>query len=154
MTDNYYVPNATNKINEMSKMKFVKLSDKELKEIATFYQGVMATAYEGLFYREGRVIGDGILEMIPRDSDILEKAAKLIKARGWVDEVSFEEDKAIVKGSIEVNEESAAHTCHRLCGIIASVYEKAEGSIVDVKETRCESLGDDHCEFDVDKRGF
>lgn len=135
-------------------MKFVKLSDKELKQIATFYQGVMATAYEGLFYREGRVIGDSILGMVYKNSDILEKAAKLIQARGWVEEIIFEEDKATVKGSIEVDEESAAPTCHRLRGIIASVYEKTERNVVDVTEVRCESIGDDHCEFNIERRGF
>ncbi len=135
-------------------MKFVKISQKELKEMAAFYQGVMATAYEGLFYREGKVIGKGILDVVPDTENILEKAAKLIQARGWVDDVILEEDKAFAEGSVEINEESVSPTCHRLRGVIAAVYEKQTGQMVDVIESKCESLGDDHCEFDIDKKGF
>ncbi len=135
-------------------MKFVKISQKELKEMATFYQGVMATAYEGLFYREGKVIGKGILDVVPESENILEKAAKLIQARGWVDEIILEDEKAFAEGSVEVDEEAVSPCCHRLRGVIAAVYEKQTGAMVDVIESKCESLGDDHCEFDIDKKGF
>lgn len=135
-------------------MKFVKLSDKEMKDIASFYQGVMATAYEGLFYREGRVIGEGILEMVKDQDNILAKASKLIPARGWAEDMSFDEDKITVKGSIEVDDGAGTPTCHRLRGILATVYEKHTGEIVDIKETKCKSNGDPHCEFVLEKRGF
>ncbi len=135
-------------------MKFVKISQKELKEMATFYQGVMATAYEGLFYREGKVIGKSILEVITESESILQKCSKLIEARGWVDEVILEDEKAFTQGSVEVNTDAVSPTCHRLRGILAAVYEKENGGLVEVKEIRCESLGDDHCEFEIDKGIF
>lgn len=135
-------------------MKFVKLSDKELQEIAKFYEGVMAMAYEGLYYREGKVIGEIIREMVPQKKDVLDKASKLIQARGWVDDITFEEDKVIVKGSIEVSQGSDAPTCHRLRGILATFYEAETGEFVDVKEIKCGSKGDEWCEFKMEERKF
>lgn len=135
-------------------MKFVKLSQEELKEIATFYRGVMATAYEGLFFREGKVIGKGIMEVIPEDANFHEKAGKLIEARGWVDDIELKEDRAIAKGGVEVHDDSDSPTCHRTRGILSSVYEIGTDSMVDVTEVKCESLGDDHCEFEIEIKGF
>ncbi len=135
-------------------MKFVKLSQEELKEIAKFYRGVMATAYEGLFFREGKVIGKGIMEVIPDDVDFHQKAGKLIEARGWVDEIELKEDKAIAKGGVEVQDNSDTPTCHRTRGILSSIYEEGTGSMVEVTEVRCESMGDPHCEFEIEIKGF
>ncbi len=135
-------------------MKFVKISQKELKEMAKFYEGVMATAYEGLFYREGKVIGKGIIEVLDADDGFMNRAEKLVQARGWVTDLSLEDEKAYADGSVEVDDTSATKTCHRLRGIISSVYEKKTGKMVDVKETGCQSLGSERCEFEIEIKGF
>lgn len=135
-------------------MKFVKLSKKELQEITEFYKGVMATAHEGLFYREGKVIGEGIIEVVPESDDSLSKAAKIVEARGWADNMDIEEDRVIIEGSIEVKEEADSPTCHKLRGIISTIYGETKEGIIEVKETSCESVGDDHCEFEIKTKGF
>ncbi|MFO7991438.1 MAG: V4R domain-containing protein [Thermoplasmata archaeon] len=135
-------------------MRFVKLSQEELKDMAKFYKGVMATAYEGLFYREGKSIGRSILSVVSEGDDYVEKASKLIKARGWVEEIEFQEDTAIVIGSVEVDDESDEPTCHRLRGIISVIYENKTGSLVEVNESECASLGNDKCIFDIEIKGY
>ncbi len=130
-------------------MKFVKLSQEELQKIAGFYKEVMSTAYEGLFFREGKVIGEGIMQVVKPDDDFRVKAGKLIKARGWVDEIKLKESEAVAKGCIEVKDDSESITCHRLRGMLAIIYEKGTGNIVEVKEKECESIGDEECVFEV-----
>lgn len=153
--DNYYALNVIrNKKLGMNIMKFVKLSKNELKEMATFYKNVMATAYEGLFYREGKVIGKGIIEVVSEDEDVLQKGSKLIEARGWVENITLEEDRAMAEGSIELDEGIDSPTCHRLRGILSAVYKRKTGKMVEVKEVKCESLDDERCEFEIDIKGF
>ncbi|MFW6038696.1 MAG: V4R domain-containing protein [Candidatus Saliniplasma sp.] len=130
-------------------MKFVKLSQEELQKIAKFYREVMSTAYEGLFFREGKVIGEGIMQVVQENDDFRVKAAKLIQARGWADEVELGKAKAKAKGGIEVKEEAEDPTCHRLRGMLAIIYEKGTGDIVDVEEIECQSVGDDECVFEI-----
>lgn len=135
-------------------MKFVKLSKDELHQIAILYEEVMSTAYEGLFFREGKVIGEGIMEVVTSEEKFKQKAGKIIKARGWVDEVTLEEEKAVVEGSIEVREEQDSPTCHRLRGMLAIIYEEGTGNMVEVNEISCESQGDDNCEFEINIKAF
>ncbi len=135
-------------------MKFVKISQKELKSMAKLYESVMATAYEGLFYREGKAIGKGIIEVIDKDDGFMGKAEKLVQARGWVDSLTLEDNVAYSEGSIEIDETSSTKTCHHLRGIISSIYEKYTGSMVETKEIKCESLGDERCEFKIETKGF
>ncbi|MFO7792013.1 MAG: V4R domain-containing protein [Candidatus Saliniplasma sp.] len=130
-------------------MKFVKLSQEELQKIATFYKEVMSTAYEGLFFREGKVIGEGIMQVVQPEDDFKVKAAKLIKARGWVEEIELGQSEAKAKGCIEVKENSNSQTCHRLRGMLAIIYEEGTGNIVEVKEKKCESIGDEECVFEI-----
>ncbi len=130
-------------------MKFVKLSQEELQKIAEFYKEVMSTAYEGLFFREGKVIGEGIMQIIDEESDFRMKAAKLIEARGWADEIELGKSEAKSKGCIEVKENANDTTCHRMRGMLAIIYEKGTGNIVDVTEKKCQSKGDEGCVFDI-----
>lgn len=135
-------------------MKFVKLSKEELHQIAKLYEEVMSTAYEGLFFREGKVIGEGIMEVVPSEEQFEQKAAKIIKARGWVDEIELEEERAVVDGSIEVREDQDTPTCHRLRGMLAIIYQEGTGNMVEVNEVSCESVGDDQCEFEINIKAF
>ncbi len=133
-------------------MKFVKLSQEELHKIAQFYNDVISRAYEGLFFREGKVIGEGIMQMVKENDDFRKKSAQLIKARGWVDEIELGDSRAKAKGCIEVKKNSDYNTCHRLRGILAIVYQNGTGDIVDVDEKKCESLGDDECIFEINAK--
>ncbi len=135
-------------------MKFVKLSQDELREIADFYKEVMSTAYEGLFFREGKVVGRGIMNVISQDDDFREKASKLIKARGWVDNIELEDRSAVAEGSVEVTEDADQATCHRLRGILAVIYEEGTGNMVEVEEVECESTGGDRCKFEIELKEF
>ncbi len=130
-------------------MKFVKLSQEELQKIASFYKEVMSTAYEGLFFREGKVIGEGIMQVVQENDDFRIKAAKLIQARGWADEVELGKSQVKSKGCIEVNEGSDNPTCHRMRGMLALIYQKETGNIVEVTEKECQSTGADECVFDI-----
>ncbi len=135
-------------------MRFVKLSQEELKDMAKFYKGVMATAYEGLFYREGKSIGRSIMNVVSEGDDYIEKASKLIKARGWVEDIEFQDDTALVTGSVEVDDESDEPTCHRLRGIISVIYENKTGSLVEVSESECASVDNDKCVFEIEIKGY
>lgn len=130
-------------------MRFTKLSKKNIQEINTYFKSIMSNAHEGVFYRAGKVIGKDLREIVGEtDNDRLEK---IIKARGWVDEINLGSEKAIAKGSIEVNEENDSPTCHMLRGIISGIQPDKPGMMIEVEEEECESLGDDHCKFKIIK---
>lgn len=131
-------------------MKFVKFSQKELRKITELYEEVMAAAYEGLFFREGKAIGEGIMEIISTKPGYKKKAGNLIKAKGWVDEIYLREENVIVRGSIEVSPPSENSTCHRLRGMLTTIYEKGTGELVNVEEVECESMGDKRCRFEIE----
>ena len=128
-------------------MRFTKLSKKNIQEINSYFKSIMSNAHEGVFYRAGKVIGKDLREIVGEtENDRLEK---IIKARGWVDEIDLESEKAIAKGSIEVDEENESPTCHMLRGIISGVQPDKPGMMIEVEEEECESLGDEYCKFKI-----
>jgi len=73
-------------------MKFVKLSQAEFDEIRKLYEGVMAQACYGLFFREGMILGDEISKIALQEPEkYFETCANLLRARGWVDNIVFQE---------------------------------------------------------------
>lgn len=133
-------------------MRFVKLSKKNIQEINSYLKSIMSNAHEGVFYRTGKVIGKDLLDLVDEaDNDRLKM---IIKARGWVDEIDLENETATVKGSIEVNKEEDSPTCHMLRGIICGIQPDEPGVMVEVEEKKCESMGDDHCEFKIIKEKY
>lgn len=133
-------------------MRFTKLSKKNIQEINSYFKSIMSNAHEGVFYRAGKVIGKDLREIVgDTDNDRLEK---IIKARGWVEEINLESEKAIVKGSIEVDKENDSPTCHMLRGIICGIQPDEPGVMVELEEQKCESMGDDHCEFKIIKEKY
>ena len=130
-------------------MRFIKLSKKNVQEINSYFQSIMSNAHEGVFYRAGKVIGKDLKDIVDEaDKDRLEK---IIKARGWVDSIDLDNEVAVVEGSIEVNEELDSPTCHMLRGIICGIQPEEPGMMIEVEEVKCESVGDDHCEFKIIK---
>ncbi len=129
-------------------MRFVRISQKELSKLKTLYESVMSHASYGLFYREGEALGKEIMEMAKCDpGTFLETCARLIKGRGWVDDISFTETRVFAKGSIEANPGSSDATCHRLRGMTHVIMERHTGKKLLCLEDKCVSMGDAQCEF-------
>ncbi len=130
-------------------MRFTKLSKKNIQEINAYFKSIMSNAHEGVFYRTGKVIGKDLKDIVDEaDNDRLEK---IIKARGWVDKIDLDDDTAVVEGSIEVDEDMDSPTCHMLRGIICGIQPDEPGVMIEVEEEECESLGDEHCKFNIVK---
>jgi predicted hydrocarbon binding protein len=129
-------------------MRFVRISQKELENIRRLYESVMSHASHGLFYREGETLGREIVEIAGNETEtFLETAGRLIKGRGWVDEIQFTETRVTAKGSFESTKNSSEVTCHRLRGMIHVIMEKHTGKKLLCLEDKCLSVGDSQCEF-------
>jgi len=134
-------------------MKFVKLSQSEYDEIRKLYEGVMSQACYGLFFREGMILGDEISKIAMQEPEkYFEICGNLLRARGWVDNIVFQESTAVAEGAIEVAQTGAA-SCHRLRGIVRKVYEAKTHRRLHCEEIECVSKGDRHCVFKVEQLG-
>jgi predicted hydrocarbon binding protein len=135
-------------------MKFVKLSQSEYEEIRKLYEGVMSQACYGLFFREGMILGDEISKIALQEPEkYFEISANLLRARGWVDNIVFEEATAIAEGSVEASQQCEVPTCHRLRGIVKRIYEAKGHRRLHCDEIECVSKGDKHCVFRVEPLG-
>lgn len=134
-------------------MKFVKLSQSEFEGIRKLYEGVMSQACYGLFFREGMLLGEEISKIAMQEPDkYFEVVANLLRARGWVDNIVFQESTAVADGSIEGTSAEGA-TCHRLRGIVRKVYEAKTHRRMNCEEIECIGKGDKHCVFRVEPLG-
>ena len=131
-------------------MKFVKLSQTEFEQIRKLYEGVMSQACYGLFFREGMILGEEMARIASQEPEkYYEICANLLRARGWVDNIVFQESTAVAEGSIESGE-AEGPTCHRLRGIIRKIYEAQAHRRLHCDEIECVSKGDKHCVFKVE----
>ena len=131
-------------------MRFIRISQEELDKIRHLYESVMSHACYGLFYREGGTLGKAIAKMASEDNDnYLETAGRLIKGRGWVEDISFMGDRVIIKGSFEAKPGSEEPTCHRLRGMVHAILEAHTGKKLVCLEEKCISTGDALCEIVV-----
>jgi predicted hydrocarbon binding protein len=135
-------------------MKFVKLSQSEYEEIRKLYEGVMSQACYGLFFREGMIFGEEISKIALQEPEkYFEICANLLRARGWVDNIVFQESTALAEGSIESGSTNDGSTCHRLRGIVRKIYEAKTHRRLHCEEIECTSKGDKHCVFRVEPLG-
>lgn len=138
-------------------MRFIKLSQKESKDIQQLYESVMAAASYGLFYRQGLIIGEEIARIASQESDedYFDACTKLLKAKGWVDEAKFEDSAAYMTASFESLETKDAEkpTCHMLRGIVNKIYEGYSHKRMHTEEVECTSKGDGQCVFKVEEGG-
>ena len=132
-------------------MKEVKLSKEELIKIKEVYRSIMSYASVGLFFRSGEIIGEIISRDAPREN-YFDEIGKILKEKGWADEIEFNKEYVKVHGSPEVHE-STTPTCNMLRGIIRKVYEKYYETIINVEEDKCESKGDPYCLFKISMVG-
>ncbi|MBX8644667.1 MAG: 4-vinyl reductase, partial [Thermoplasmata archaeon] len=117
----------------------------------TLYEGVMASASHGLFFREGILTGSEIVKIAREEQgELLNTATKLLIARGWAEDVKFDDNRVIVHGSIEVGD-SSQPTCHRLRGVFKRLYEAAEHEKFYCEELECQSQGSQSCVFTIKK---
>ena len=131
-------------------MRFIRISQEELDKIRRLYESVMSHACHGLFYREGETLGKEITKMASEDNDnFLETSARLIKGRGWVEDISFMGDRVIIKGSFEAKAGLEEPSCHRLRGMIHAILESHTGKKLVCLEEKCLSIGDSLCEIVV-----
>jgi len=128
-------------------MNEVKLTKEELIKMKEVYRSIMAYASIGLFLKNGEIIAEVLMKEVNRDK-YFEDFGRVLKERGWVDDIEFSEEEVKVKGSIEVTE-SKAPTCHILRGIIRKIYEVYYETLVSVEEQKCESMGDEYCLFKI-----
>ena len=132
-------------------MRYVKLNQAELHKIKDLYEGVMSHACHGLFFKEGSVVGTDMAEDALKDrAKFHQRAAEILKERGWLEEITFKDREVIVKGSIEVSS-SDIPTCHRLRGILREFYERFKGSRVQCTEEVCASVGKAECRFRIEE---
>jgi predicted hydrocarbon binding protein len=132
-------------------MRYVKLTPDELHKIKELYEGVMSHACHGLFFKEGSVVGSDMAADALKDrAHFQERAAAILKERGWIEEITFKDGEVLVKGSIEVSP-SDIPTCHRLRGILREFYERFKGSRVKCTEEACASVGEPVCRFRIEE---
>ncbi|HKZ62814.1 MAG TPA: V4R domain-containing protein [Thermoplasmata archaeon] len=128
-------------------MRYVRISQDEFASVRKLYEGVMAYACHGLFFREGASIMDGIAKDLERKENFLEAARHAVVNRGWAEEMEFSPNQVRVRGSIEVALGSEAETCHRMRGILTRMFEMQTRGRVKMTEAECESTGSPRCVF-------
>ncbi len=130
--------------------RYVKLNQTELRKTMELYEGVMSHACHGLFFKEGSVLGTDMAEEALKDrAHYFERAAQILKDRGWIEGITFKDGEVLVQGSIEVAPGDIP-TCHRLRGILREFYERFKGSRVKCTEESCASVGQTACRFRIE----
>ncbi len=131
-------------------MRYVRLNQEELRRVLELYEGVMSHACHGLFFKEGSVLGSDMAEEALKDrAHYFDRAAHILKERGWVESITFKDGEVLVEGSIEVAAGDIP-TCHRLRGILREFYERFKGSRVKCTEEACASVGQSVCRFRIE----
>jgi len=136
----------------MDAMRYVQLSQDDLKNIRELYEGVISNASHGLFFKEGSIIGIGIASVAIADRPTyFETCKRLLVEKDWVKDISFGEKQVVAEGSIESvpGNDKNEQTCHRLRGIIRKIYETYLNQKVYCKETECASVTSSRCVFEI-----
>lgn len=134
-------------------MHYITLSENEISEIKKLHESLLSKSSHGIFYSIGKIIGENIAKEIASNqlSDwgkFSDEASRILKERGFVEQISFEEKKVTVKGSIEVTN-SQSMTCDILRGIISALHKAYFKSVIYCEETSCESMGAGNCVFEI-----
>jgi len=125
----------------------VKISQGEFTSVRKLYESVMSYACHGLFFREGSVLADEIVREVDEGEDLLSAARKILIARGWVEDVTFTDGGARVRGSVESSPGGESETCHRLRGILSRLTEIVTKERSRLSEVECASRGARECVF-------
>ena len=128
-------------------VRYVRVSQNEFASVRKLYESVMSYACHGLFFREGSVLADEIVREVDEGEDLLSAARKILIARGWVEDVTFTDGGARVRGSVESSPGGDAETCHRLRGILSRLTEIVTKERSRLSEVECASRGARECVF-------
>jgi predicted hydrocarbon binding protein len=131
-------------------MRFVKISQPELEALRQLYESIMSYASHGLFYHEGMSLGVAMSQEALASGDYWENCRQILQDRGWVEDVRFEKDRVLARGSVEAAKDVGAATCHRLRGILAKLYEAQARRKVKFTEEQCSSAGAPECVFQME----
>ncbi|HDH41789.1 MAG TPA: hypothetical protein ENG12_05235 [Candidatus Altiarchaeales archaeon] len=129
-------------------MRYISISQSEIQEIKRLHESVLSKSSGGLFYSIGRKFGRDIAKEIQDRDRFFEEAARILKDRNIVEDISFDEKTVTVKGSIEVRKENHP-TCDVLRGMLQALYRAYYGKKVYCEEIQCESTGADKCIFEM-----
>jgi len=117
------------------------------------YEGVMAHACQGLYFREGQITGEELAKLAARDGDdYFAVIGTLVVGRGWADEAQFDAKRATFKGSMEASA-GVVDGCHRLRGIVKAIYEGKMNRNLTIVEIECEGQGGKNCVFSIEGFG-
>ncbi len=133
--------------------RYLKIPQGDVERVQGLYEGVMSFASHGLFFREGIIFGRGIAsQATDNENDFFGVASDILKSRGWVRDITFKKNEVLVNGSIEAADNDCP-TCHKMRGIISSLYESKLGKQLTCLEVQCESMGAKQCVFKIDTSG-
>ena len=99
-------------------MRYLKISEEEMKKTRNVYDEVLSGTASALLFNVGYVIGKEIVKEIKGEKDFFKKASEILKERGWVKDIVFENKKVNIVKPVEGNK------CDRLRGMISAVYER------------------------------
>lgn len=131
-------------------MRFVKISQPEIEAVRRFYESVISYASHGLFFHEGLSLGRDIAEIASKADEYLDTCRRVLIERGWVEDVTLGEDEVSASGSIEATPGGGQETCHRLRGILSTLYERERGGRSRFREVKCVSKGASECTFTLE----
>jgi len=129
-------------------MRYISISQSEIQEIKRLHESILSKSSGGLFYSMGRKFGENMVKEIQDRDRFFEEAARILKERNVVEDISFDEKTVTVKGSIEVGKVNHS-TCDVLRGIVLALYRAYYGKKVYCEETQCGSTGADKCIFEM-----
>ncbi len=131
-------------------MRFVKISQPEIEAVRRFYESVISYASHGLFFHEGLSLGRDIAEIASKAEEYYDACRRVLIERGWVEDVALGESEVKASGSIEVASGNGQETCHRLRGILSTLYERERGGRARFREAKCVSKGASECIFTLE----
>jgi predicted hydrocarbon binding protein len=129
-------------------MRYVMLSEDEVQEIKKLHESLLSKSSHGLFHSVGKILGESIIKEITDDAKFFDEAARILKERKIVEEVSFDSGKVTARGCIEIKD-SDSPTCDVMRGIIVALYRAHLCKTIYCEETACESNGADRCIFEI-----
>jgi predicted hydrocarbon binding protein len=124
------------------------LSEDEVHEIKKLHESLLSKSSHGIFHSVGKIIGDSIIKEMGDGAKFFDEAARILKDRQIVKEVTFDSGRVTARGCIEIRD-SASPTCDVMRGIIVALYRVHLCKTIYCEETACESNGADRCVFEI-----
>lgn len=134
-------------------MRFVELSEEEIKNISCFNQKIVGDAKEIDFYLSGEVMGESSGNRIS-EGEHLKRAGRMLKGRGWVEEISMEVNQTIFKSDIEIDRSLGRTSCNIIRRELGVMTERTIREFIEVEEVKSQILSDEYSKFETKKKEF